>query len=264
MQNRIEQQELEEDLNQILQEYRVPYPDENRIDHTVETLRQYVPSRKSSIQFHFESLKRLMKNAVISMNFMGVSYWVITFLVYAVGYIVTVYAYCNPYKLVLFLSPFPVLLGMIEAFRGREENVTELELACKITPQEILISKILVICVYNIVLNMILSLLLYSWQPFVALWRITMLWLVPMVLAGGFALWFCSKFKGRQAILLSVSCWVLASLILTEQAQTFAKILTLSMWYFIAILCIGVALFAAQLFKLKDRYYFERSAHNWN
>lgn len=264
MKNSSENDKFIDQLDPVLHDYYVPYPSEDQIENTIESLRQYVPAKRKSIFIHCQNLTKLVKDAAISINFMGISYWAVTLLLYAMGYVVLVSLPGNPYKLIFVLAPIPVILGLLEVFRGREENVTELELACKITPQEIVISKILVTCAYNAVLNLALSTILYLQSPLVFLWKMTLLWLVPMIFTGSIALWFCSKVKGPYSILLSLIFWTLFSFVLVSQEQLFEKVINLDPWFFAAFACIGVGIFAGQIVKMKNRYFFEGSVSTWN
>jgi hypothetical protein len=253
-----------EQLYPILQEYYVPYPAEDQIENTIESLRQYVPATRKSVFVRYQNLTKLVKDAAISINFMGISYWVVTLLLYAMGYVALVSLPGDAYQLIFVLAPIPVILGLLQVFRGREENVTELELACKITPQEIVISKILVICAYNAILNLALSTILSFQSPFIILWKMTLLWLMPMIFTGSIALWFCSKVKGSYSMLLSLIFWVLSSFVLVSQEQLFEKVINLNPWLLAAFICIGIGVFAAQIVKIKNRYFFERSVSTWN
>lgn len=246
----------DDELNNILNEFRVPYPDEWQINQTIDCLRQYVPCKHRNS--HYENLKRLLKDTALSLSYMQISYWVITILIYMAGYIVAVTSFANSYKVLFVIAPLPIIFGLIDVFRGREDNVVELELSCKITPQEIVISKILITCIYNTILNSCFSLIIYFQSPLLLIGKITLLWLVPMTLTGGIALWFCSRIKNVYSILGSVSCWIAASVFIASQEQYFASLLKINAWIYLPLSCIGIGLYIKEFVKLKNRYYFER------
>lgn len=249
-------------LAPILRQYRVPYPDEEEIGRTVESLRMYVPSKKR--RRHAEKLKRLLYDTAVCMNFTHVSFWVISVLIYAAGCALSLGTPLDAYKMVFLLAPLPFVFSLLEAFRGREEGVVELELVCRITPQEILVSKILVVGLYNVFLNLSLSLILFFEKPSVALWKITLSWLLPMLLTGSAALWLCSKIKSVYAVPITLSCWLAVTAAVTVQERVFSLFLNMNGWCFAALLLVGVALWAKGIFTLKDRYYFVREAAIWN
>lgn len=264
MPNINENQNFDDDIRQALQEFRVQYPDENLIDGMIDNLRQYVPSKRKNLVINYDNLRHLIKDTTISINFISLSYWVITLLLYATGYFVTINLTGDHYKLIFVLAPLPIIFGLLEVFRGREENVVELELSCKITPQEIVVSKILVTCVYNGLLNLILSLIIYTQNPYFVFWKITLLWIVPMILTGSITLWLCSKIKSIYSILLSVSCWLSAAMILAFQGHYFEYLLKANIWFVVLFLSAGILLFVKEIMLLKSRYYFEGRTSIWN
>lgn len=264
MRNEIDEFENTEELKNFLQAYRVPYPSEDQVNDMIESLGQYVPSRKEFVPARADTFLRLIQDAAISLRFMGVSYWIITLLLYLAGAVVVSVIPANPCKLLLILGPLPVMLGLLEVFHGREEKMLELELVCKITAQEIVLSRIMIICIYNAILNVGLSGIIGSLYPAVLLWRITLLWLAPMILTGGIALWFCSFIRSEYAVLGSVSCWIAAAFVLASQDSWFENLLNLNIWYLIPPLCAGFGLFLKEIVGIRKRTYFKKKVSAWN
>ena len=254
----------EKEMAELLAAYRVPFPQEETVQNTVDVLRQYVPQKPVKFRARFYRLSGLLKSAAISVSIMRVSYWVLSIFLYAAGYIATVSTYSSPYKLMLILAPLPLILAFPETFRGREENVTELELTCRITPQELILSKIMVTGFYNIFLNILLSTLLYFWNPVTVLWKITFMWLVPMLFAGGVTLWFCSRIRGTYSVLVSLVIWVTGTFAFSLQDRAFEALLSIGALPCLLLALFGAALFIAQLTCLRNRYYFERRILDWN
>lgn len=252
-------------IEQYLSSYQVPYPSENEISDTIETLRQYVPSKRKLFVSRYETLKRILMDTLITINFMSISYWVITFILYTIGYLSVVQFAQNPYKLSFVFAPIPITFGLIEVFRGREEGVTELELSCKISPQEMLITRILVIGIYTTILNASLcAFVFFQGQANIMLGRITLLWLTPMVLIGSLTLWFCSKIRGTYSVMLSLLCWSGASYVFVTNEGLFRNLLCLNPLYYLIPLCIGMGIFVKEIIRLKNRYIFEGRNSAWN
>ncbi len=252
-------------VKQYLLSYQIPYPSEDEIMGTIDNLRQYVPSKRKGTASRYEALKRIMTDTFIMINFMSVSYWVITFVLYAIGYLAVIRFFLNPYKLSFIFAPMPMILGLIEVFRGREEGVTELELSCKISPQELFIAKILVVGIYTTILNLSLSLILFfQGQADIMLWRITFLWLVPMILIGSITLWFCSKIKGNYSVMLSLLCWSGAAYLFVTNEHLFRNLLYLNPLCYIMLLSIGIGIFTKEIINLKNRYILEGRPSAWS
>lgn len=252
-------------IEQYLMSYQVPYPSEDEISDTIETLRQYVPSKRKLFVSRYETLKRMMMDTIITINFMSISYWVITFVLYTIGYLAVIQFSQDPYKLSFVFAPIPMIFGLIEVFRGREEGVTELELSCKISPQEMFVSRILVIGIYTIVLNVSLCTIVFLQSKVdIILWRITLLWLTPMVLIGSITLWFCSKIKGTYSVMLSLLCWSGAAYLFVTNEYLFRNLLYLNPLFYAILLCIGIGIFAKEIIRLKSRYIIEWRNSTWN
>ena len=93
----------------------------------------------------------------------------------------------------------------------------ELELSCPVTPQELLVSRVLIACVYNFALNLCLSLTLFAGSPPESLWRIALLWLASMSVTGGAALWLCARVRSVFAVPVTLACWVSAAILLAPR-----------------------------------------------
>lgn len=261
MRNEIDEFENTEELQDYLQEYRIPYPPENQTEELIEGLRQYVPSRSSA---RASACLHLIRDAAIGLRFMDASYWIITLLLYATGGAVIGLMPTNPYKLLFILGPLPVMLGLLEVFRGREANVLDLELVCKITPQEIVLSRILMICLYNAILNVGLCEVIWSLYPAALLWKVTLLWFAPMILTGGITLWFCSLIRSEYSVLGSVSCWIAAAFVLSAQKNWFENLLNMNAWYLLLPVCAGLALFLKEIVGIQKHTYFAKKVSAWN
>lgn len=252
-------------IGKYLASYQIPYPSEDEIADTVETLRQYVPSKRKLLVSRYATLKRIFMDTLITINFMSVSYWIITFSLFIIGYFSVVQFSQNPYKLSFAFAPIPLTFGLIEVFRGREEGVTELELSCKISPQEMLITRIIVIAIYTAILNASLCAFVFlQGQADIVLWRITLLWLTPMTLIGSITLWFCSKIKGTYSVMLSLLCWSGASYVFVTNEGLFRNLLYLNPLFYFIPLCVGIGIFVKEIIRLKNRYIFEGRNSAWN
>lgn len=262
MQEYKDKQPQVDNLKQILQQYHVPYPDEDEINRTVEVLRTYVPSKKS--QIHYTNMKELLYSTAICMNFTSISFWVISALIYGVGLILTLNTPIEAYKTILILAPLPFVFSLLEAFRGREEGVLELELSCRISPQELIVSRVLVAGGYNTILNVGLSMAFLLIRPSVMFGRITLFWLLPMLLTGSVALWLCSRIKSVYAVPATLSFWLVCASAIAIQEQMFETLLNLKCWIWIALLLVGIGLFAKEIFTLKKQYGIDREVMVWN
>lgn len=246
-------------LENILKEYLVPFPDESEIDKTVECVQSFVPVPRKVLKR--EKVKRLLYNTALGFNYMQKWFFLISILLYAMGYFVAVNSDIYVYSVLFVIAPIPVVVSLLNVFRGREENVYEIELTCKITPQEIAVSKIFIACLYNTVLNFSLSLFLYDKAPNLIFWKVTMLWLLPMVITGAFAIIICSKVKSTYAVSGTLAFWFAAAVGISAEFQNTDILSKMHFFSCSLFLIIGIAVFVFTLKKMTDRYYFERGTN---
>ncbi|SHF80948.1 hypothetical protein SAMN02746089_02587 [Caldanaerobius fijiensis DSM 17918] len=246
-------------IEEILKNYVVPVPNEDAIGLTIEQLRQYVPQKKKLYMTQWEKFMNLIHLSALDINFMSKSYWIISSIIFVLGYIIVTSAKHNPYISIMALSPFPFVLGIVEVFKGREQNVVEIELSCKITPQQIMLSKLIVIGFYNIILNTVLTLIFDSLYPEVILWKITLMWLTPLTVIGGITLWLANRIRGGYTVTVILGLWMSVILAIYTQPEVATKVMNINIAFYIAALIIGIVLTSVQIKNILNRYYFERS-----
>lgn len=172
----ISQKEMEQFID-VFNDYSVEYPTQNEIDQCIENLRIYVPKKKSLLQI----FEKLLSRGQIEISYINKLYWIISILVFLITFKLAINMSINPYKVIMSISPIPLLLGLIEVFKGKENNMLELELSFKISGKEIIISRIIIIGIFNIILNTVMSLLFFKSGIDVELLKINILWIVPFV-----------------------------------------------------------------------------------
>jgi hypothetical protein len=248
-------------LERAMGEYSVPFPQEYQIDLTVDTLRQYVPSKRQFHQVYLDRLGFLFDRAVAEVSFISKIYWLASIVLFVTGYIVAVTSYWNFYGPIVILAPIPFVLGMLEVFKGREKGVLEIELTCKISAREIMLSRLVLIGVYNILLNTLFSTVISMIIPKIVLWKILLLWITPFTGVSAVALWLAMKVRGGYAVTLLISGWVVAALSVILSPKCVELFEQLNILGHVVINGLGVLLILLQVKKiLLDYYpYFERS-----
>lgn len=254
-----------DDLNRLVDNldcYVVKMPSQAEINNTIENLRGYVPKKKSSFKI-FD----LLKIASREISFMSSTYWLVSFTLFIIGaYFIwinegSIMNSRNPYISALLLAPVPFILGIIEIFRGREEGVIELELSCKISIGEIMFSRLIIICIYSILLNTMLSLALLYFNNGILLLRITLMWLTPFTIISGIGLILVSRMRGSYVAAIFTGIWmVLVMAILTEK-KIMDRLIEINITVYAVLTIIGVILMVIQIknYAQRDCSFFERS-----
>jgi len=248
--NSIELREIKQELNQ----YLVKYPNEQKIDATIDTLRQYVPSKQKQSTKSSEALFRLIKRLATEITLISKIYWFTSVILFILGYLITSYGAYNPLLTLIIIAPFPFILGLIEVFKGRERGLLEIEMTCKLSAYEIMLSRLLLIGVYNIALNTILT---FSFAPqidTVSMLQILFSWMTPLTFFAAISLWISMKFRGPVFMVILVSLWVFFSFLIISKPNWIATILNLNFAVYLLFLGIGIFLLALQIRRLINKY----------
>lgn len=262
--------ELPEDMNQDdinklidnLECYVVRMPSQPDIDNTIDNLRKYVPTKNSS-----PKVLVLLEKASKEIGFMSSAYWLISLGLFILGtYSIwinggSITSNRNPYISAVLLAPVPFILGIIEVFRGREDGVIELELSCKISIGEIMFSRLIIICIYNILLNTILSIVLVYFNSGILLLRITLMWLAPFTVISGIGLILVGRLRGSYVAVIFTSVWMVLIMAVLTQKKIMDKLIGINITVYAILTLVGIILMIIQIKNYSQRgsSFFERS-----
>ncbi|WMJ81680.1 hypothetical protein RBU49_05385 [Clostridium sp. MB40-C1] len=234
----ISQEEIEELLDNF-NSYSIEYPTQNQIDECVENLRTYVPKKKSLLQW----FEKLLLRGQIEITYINKLYWLISTLIFLITFKLAINMSINPYKIIMLISPIPLLLGFIEIFKGKENNMLELELSFKISGKQIILSRIIIIGIFNIILNTAMSILFFQNGMDVQLLKINIFWMVPFVWINLIAFIIAKNFRGHYVSLGGISFWILLVSILSKNEDFIEKIMYVNIGIYIAMALVGIYLY---------------------
>src|SRR5690625_4424228 len=109
-----------EELKQELERYLVKYPDDEKINETIHSLRHYVPEQKQVTSGIFEWFTELIKHVGREVAVMSKLYFLLSIVLFIVGYVITLYNSYNPTLVLMTLAPLPFAFGLLEVFKGRD------------------------------------------------------------------------------------------------------------------------------------------------
>lgn len=244
-----------EELLTYMQNYTIELPGEEEIDATIEVLRQYVPIKNE----RFKKFCNIIRMAAGEITFISKIYWVFCTAIFIIGYFICINQ-IDPYITIMALAPLPSILGIVEVFKGRDSGVLEIELSCKISAIEIILSRILVIGIYSIFMNTALSVVLCMFRSNIDLWKLSVLWLTPLTLGSGVSLWIAMKIKGDYAVAAIVSIWSMVIIYMCIDKEFVNIIMQLDNVAYMVILSISTLMLVLQLKALRSKYnnIFER------
>lgn len=251
---------LEEDLKEIenfLDSYIVPEVNEYKIEATIDVLRDYMPvtERKHKVNL-YPNVKSSLELIKLNLTFVSKLYWFLSLLLVLLGTIITVKFEFNIYETAISIAPIPILLGVFELIKGRDESVWEIELSYKYSLREILLSKIIIIGVFSIGIGLIISILLTNTYSSVNILKMIVLWLIPIFLTSSVSLVIVSIYRSINSIAICISIWIL-SIILMNNIQLnishFAELAVLALSFITMIY--SLRLFYKQSINFYDYQY---------
>lgn len=251
---------LEEDLKEIenfLDSYIVPEVNEYKIEATIDVLRDYMPvtERKHKVNL-YPNVRSSLELIKLNLTFVSKLYWFLSLLLVLLGTIITVKFEFNIYETAISIAPIPILLGVFELIKGRDESVWEIELSYKYSLREILLSKIIIIGVFSIGIGLIISILLTNTYSSVNILKMIVLWLIPIFLTSSVSLVIVSIYRSINSIAICISIWIL-SIILMNNIQLnishFAELAVLALSFITMIY--SLRLFYKQSINFYDYQY---------
>lgn len=243
---------LEEDLLDIenfLDSYVVKKVDEDKIDLTIEVLREYMPEVKNEYEVQRNStylINKIKSNVeLFKMQFkLFNKLYIIASLLLTLGGIIGGLRYnLNPYLAIYTISPIPVILGLVELLRGKEEGVWEMELSFKYSFREIIFTKLIIVGVTSIVISLSMSFILANTYSQTNLLKLINTSLIPICFISIVSLVTASICRGINSIALSTGIWVVCSNMVDNTTfKNIANVSNLKMFLVVIILAILTAI----------------------
>ncbi len=204
------------DLEDFLDSYAVNKVDEQKIDSTIDILKSYMPKQEvQAIKEQSIFLERMKNNIdLVKFQFSLISkvYIISSLLLILVGTITTIKLNLSIYVSASIIAPIPILLGIFEIIKGRDENVWELELSYKYSLREIVLSRLIIINVVSILISIIISIGLNNTYSEINLFKMISIWLIPIFLVGSLSLAITSIYRSINSITLCIAIWILGVL----------------------------------------------------
>jgi hypothetical protein len=204
------------DIEDFLDNYVINKVDEQKIDSTIDILKSYMP--KQEVQaikeqgIFLERMKNYIDLVKFQFSLIGKVYIISSLLVILVGTITTIKLNLSIYLSASIIAPIPILLGIFEIIKGRDENVWELELSYKYSLREIVLSRLIIINVVSILISIIISIGLNNTYSEINLFKMISIWLIPIFLVGSISLAITSIYRSINSITLCIAIWILGVL----------------------------------------------------
>ncbi|WP_270660172.1 hypothetical protein [Paraclostridium bifermentans] len=246
------------DIENFLNSYIVKEVDEENVDLTIDKLRHYMPQNKNEEIIKNENMNLYSKVStsmgLLKMQFkiFNKLYLIASIILVLCGVIGTIKLNLNPYLCAYTVSPIPILIGLAEILRGKEENMWELELSYKYSFREILFAKLVIISTTAIALTLVTSLILTGTYSEVSLLRIINICLIPTCFISLISLILVSIYRGMNSIVLSTSIWMVVSNMVDNHTINYIVNVKNYKLFLVLILLFGLTMVASKVFYKKS------------
>lgn len=246
------------DIENFLNSYIVKEVDEENVDLTIDKLRHYMAQNKNEEIIKNENMDLYSKVRtsieLLKMQFkiFNKLYLIASIILVLCGVIGTIKLNLNPYLCAYTVSPIPILIGLAEILRGKEENMWELELSYKYSFREILFAKLVIISTTAIALTLVTSLILTGTYSEVSLLRIINICLIPTCFISLISLILASIYRGMNSIVLSTSIWMVVSNMVDNDTINYIVNVKNYKLFLVLILLFGLTMVASKVFYKKS------------
>jgi len=244
-----------EKMIDAIHKYEVKFPDEAKINQTVQIAMLHLQTEKSKMTI----LRDLLCLARLEITFFNRSYWFFSLLIYIVGGIFIGFG-INPYVVMLGIAPMPFILGLIEVFRNRENGMLELEASCKFNAASVILAKLIVTAIYNVVLNFVASIIFNMLNQSVTISLLTMYWLTAFTVVCGIALVIMTQIRSSNAVFYIMTLWAVIGVGSISIPALYEFILHISPLLCIVMITVGITFSIYQVHQLynQTKKCFER------
>lgn len=240
------------DIENFLNSYIVKDVNEENIDLTIDKLRNYMPQNKNENMYLYSKVRTSIGLLKMQFKIFNKLYLIASMMLVLCGVIGTIKLNLNPYLCAYTVSPIPILIGLAEILRGKEENMWELELSYKYSFREILFAKLVIISTMAIALSLVTSLILTGTYSEVRLLKIINICLIPTCFISLISLILASIYRGMNSIVLSTSIWIVVSNIVDKNTINYiVNVKNYKLFLVLILLCV-FTMVASKLFYKKS------------
>lgn len=239
-----------------LNQYPVEFPSEAEINRTILELSAYMPEPEGAKQnWASRSLTQELFQVVRGeMVMFHKSYWLACAVLLLLGFWLGRQHSMDSTLIVLFLVPIPFVLGLLEVFKGRDSGLMEMELTCKMTAQQLMLARLIVVLSGNIVFVFLLMLLVSNETGDLLTWKSAGLLYTQLLISAGTSLWLAMRVRGGTAVSLFLIFWfALVQFVLTlKEVKAFIE--TIQPSWLAVIAFVGAGLLIRQTYQMVRKY----------
>lgn len=192
-------------LAQFLESDVLPDPEAEQLSRLLSTLTPYAPGSTVSRPPGLGNWLRLARSQLVLFE---TTFWLAGMLVLIIGLFMAALdgGEILPLAFVL-ISPLLAATGVAYAFRPETRALGELERLTATSPLELLYTRLALVLGFNLLIALLLLTLIWLEGPQVALWRLALAWLGPLLTLTGLALYATIRWGALVGTILPLGLW---------------------------------------------------------
>lgn len=247
--------EMENEWGFTLKEYDVEYPSESEMMRTIDALRPYVPIKENKWITFWDNLTSILKHSYKEIFYISPVFWLLNSLFLGISMAAIFASEISPYTVVILLAPIPTITGLLEVMKSKYSGFAELEMSFKYSMQEIILSKMIVIGVFNLMINLMVTISISSFYQEVWLGKLMLYWMTPFTVITAISFLIVNRIRHVYGVTSTLIIWIgFGSLI--NQEHIFKSIESVPVIFYVLIIVLS---FAAILYQVKQLY--KRGVH---
>ncbi|MCA1057626.1 hypothetical protein LCL96_01680 [Rossellomorea aquimaris] len=255
----LELEELEKELEFKLDDYDVEYPSELEMMRTIEAIKPFVPVKENRWKSYMENIVPLIKNSYQEIFYFSPLFWIVNSLFLFICIYAVFIAEQDPYVTLMLFAPLPTITGLFEILKSRITGMAELELSFKFNLQETILSKMMVIGVFNIGINLVAMVVLSIFASDVWAGKMLLYWMTPFTVITGISFLFANRVRHVHAVTATLVVWLGAGVFLSSE-EVIEKVESVPAAVYVLMIITGIILIILQA----SRFYKRGTDYEFN
>ncbi|MGH4121563.1 MAG: hypothetical protein ACREV6_01295 [Clostridium sp.] len=224
------------------------YPSQDEINQCVNNLYEYVPKTKNKEQ----RFNKLIENLEFQISYINKIYFISSLLIFIITYVLAMNNIVNSYGALMFISPIPFVLGITEVFKGKENNMLELELSYKVSGRELILYRMMIIAVFNIFLNVFMTIMMCKDVISIRFIEINILWIVPFIWVNFICIILAEKIRSYYAVIAVISIWVILVVSIYSNTALTKTLISINTYVYVLTIIGGIYLLFMKIKRYKN------------
>ncbi|MFC7371601.1 hypothetical protein ACFQPF_07925 [Fictibacillus iocasae] len=199
---------IDAEVQRYLELYSVDFPNEDEMESSIAMIMAHAPKKKNRLRIVQNGAVSLLQNSMRELLHFDAAFWVLNAIFLTLGAVTLIEQTIDPYMMAFILAPLPFISALYEIFKSRDEGLMELEMSLKYSTQQIMMSRLLMVGVFNLMMNTVLWISFSIVYPDLLFSKLLISWTVPYVLVTSISFLFAMSVKSSISSGIVTAVWV--------------------------------------------------------